>query len=437
LRHNSEGAQIHHVRRVASEISPDEHDRDRLLEAISTLDQGLTRALEALERSEARYRQLFEQVNDALYVHDLEGNFQMFNEAGLRLTGYSAEDAQHVKVRDLVAPEYHPFLDDLNPHIFAGENLPPWPVEIITKDGRRIPVEVSIHLLRDDAGEPYGVLGVARDATERKRVEDALRESERKYAEAYERERQAAEHLRALDALKSDFLSMVSHELRTPLTAIKGFTDTLLTHGGKLEEHQREQFVERISAQATSLEALITQLLDFSRWEQGKLTVQAEACDLRSIIEEVVDGLASTLAAHRVEIDIPAGTTVDADREACHRILDNLLTNAAKFSQPDTTIRIDALSQADSVIVTVTDEGVGVDPAEAERIFERFYRIERGDRARTKGTGVGLAIVKQYVEAQGGQVWVDSCPGLGSAFRFTLARAPISIGQAEANASTA
>lgn len=225
--------------------------------------------------------------------------------------------------------------------------------------------------------------------------------------------------LTELDDLRSDFLSTVSHELRTPLTTIGGLAVTLRKHGQRLDDEVRKDLLGRIEANSRDLDELISQLLDFSRAEQGQLRVKPRLCDIGTAVREAVAKLDRVLGTHEVRVDVPQGVVAMADPVACDRILHNLLTNAAKFSAPGTAITIRALEQGENVVVLVEDEGIGISSEEQERIFERFYRVERGDQAK-EGTGIGLAIVKQFAEAQGGDAWVRSEPGRGSVFGFTL-----------------
>lgn len=259
-----------------------------------------------------------------------------------------------------------------------------------------------------------------------RRVADRTAELERSnlaLKDAYERERDVVRKLQELDELKSDFLSTVSHELRTPLTAIGGFGQTLLAHWGRMADDTKLNLASRISENADELDTLIGELLDFSRLERGHLKIELEPCDLREGVDRVVSKLETVLARYDIGVDVPEGTLAMADGNACGRVLENLLTNAAKFSSPGSPIFISASEADEEVVLSVTDRGIGMPPEEVERVFERFYRIERGDHASRGGTGIGLAIVKEFTEAQGGRVWVESAPGRGSTFNIALRRA--------------
>ncbi|MCZ7529690.1 MAG: ATP-binding protein [Acidimicrobiia bacterium] len=246
-------------------------------------------------------------------------------------------------------------------------------------------------------------------------------------AQAYQREKEAALRLEEADRLKSEFLGMVSHELRTPLTAVKGFVDTVLLHWDRLEEAQRRELLGRASANADELARLIEQLLDFTRVEANRAEVRPRLCSLAGVISAVATDLEPVLADHTLRVHVPKHLSVVADPDAIGQVLTNLLTNAVKYSESDTTVTITAERSGTDVKVSVADEGEGIPPDEIDQVFERFYQVGTSDRAR-RGTGIGLSIVRRFVELHGGEVWVDSILGVGSTFSFTLPAAVASGG---------
>lgn len=238
-------------------------------------------------------------------------------------------------------------------------------------------------------------------------------------AQAYERERLAAAKLAETDRLKSEFLAMVSHELRTPLTAVKGFVDTVLLHWESLDDARRRDLLRRASGNADELARLIGQLLDFSRIDADMIEVRLQDCALRDLVDGILDDVAPVLSAHTIDVGIARDLSVVADPEAFSHILVNLLSNAVKFSPKGSRVEIEARREGDEVVVTVTDHGAGIAAEEQQRIFERFYQSSVPALSR-RGTGIGLAIVKRFVDLHGGRVWVDSELGEGSTFAFTL-----------------
>ncbi len=255
----------------------------------------------------------------------------------------------------------------------------------------------------------------------------SLYDALRRYSEKLEAEvnartadlQRALERAQEADRLKSAFLSTISHELRTPLAAIKGFASTLLQEDVEWDSKTQREFLSIIERESDQLSELINQLLDMSRLEAGMLCVEQTVCSLDEIVTAVADRLRVLTKSHVLRMALPEGLPlVYADQARIGQVLSNLVENAAKYSPEGTEIVIEAMANGKEVVVSVTDRGEGIPPEFHERIFERFFRIE-DDHAHS-GTGLGLAICRGIIEAHGGRVWVESTPGQGSTFRFTL-----------------
>jgi signal transduction histidine kinase len=242
-------------------------------------------------------------------------------------------------------------------------------------------------------------------------------------AQAYERERLAAEELADADRRKAEFLGIVSHELRTPLTAVKGFVDTVLLHWDRLPDDRRRDLLAKASGNADDLDRLVGQLLDFARIEADRVKLHPQRLTLRPVVDEVVSSLASTLAEHRVEVAVPDALGITADDDAVRTVLTNLLTNAVKFSPAHGSIRVSARPADDEVVISVADDGVGVAPGDRELVFERFYQAPDIDPAR-RGAGIGLTVAKYFTELHGGRIWVERGTTGGATFSFALPAAP-------------
>jgi signal transduction histidine kinase len=244
------------------------------------------------------------------------------------------------------------------------------------------------------------------------------RELLEQWALASEHQHAVATKLAEADEQKSEFLALVSHELRTPLTAVKGFVDTVLLHWDRLPDDRRRELLTRASSNADELGRLVRQLMEFGRTETGPIEIAPTELHVSRAVDVALTGIAPVVAHHQVDVDVPAGLAVDADADAFNHVLVNLLTNAVKFSPAGSRICVRARQEGDVVAVSVADEGIGIAPDEQERIFDRYYQSRSGDRAR--GTGIGLTIAQRFTAQHGGQIWVDSEPGVGSTFSFTM-----------------
>ncbi|MEK6682141.1 MAG: HAMP domain-containing sensor histidine kinase [Nitrospirota bacterium] len=236
---------------------------------------------------------------------------------------------------------------------------------------------------------------------------------------------EALSRLKALDRMKSDFVSHVSHELRTPLAAIKGSVDNMLDGITGMINDKQQQYLFRIRNNTDRLIRLINDLLDISRIESGKIKLRFQAVPIRDIIRDVKENLMPV--AKEKDIEFAASDSewndlnVKADRDKLSQIFTNLLDNAIKFSKTGGRIEIVLSAQNDDFIkASVIDYGMGIPEKDKENVFEKFYQVHNDSDVKMKGTGLGLAITKSLVELHGGKIWVNSKEGEGSDFSFTI-----------------
>jgi PAS domain S-box-containing protein len=226
---------------------------------------------------------------------------------------------------------------------------------------------------------------------------------------------------RELDQMKSQLLSTVSHELRTPLASIKGFATTLLREDVQWDEKSRREFLSIIDEESDRLSELISNLLDMSRIEAGRLRVEPEPTDLRPIIDETVSAFQVMTHEHQFRTISPPGLPlVKADPRRARQVLRNLVDNAVKYSPLGGSISITARVSESDLEVSVADQGLGIEPDHLDHIFDRFYQVDSASTREVGGSGLGLSICKAIVEAHDGQIWAESQVGIGSTFYFTL-----------------
>ncbi|MCC6442677.1 MAG: response regulator [Armatimonadetes bacterium] len=241
-------------------------------------------------------------------------------------------------------------------------------------------------------------------------------------------ERVVMRALEETDRIKSEFISTVSHELRTPLTFIKGYVDLILAgHTGEMNETQAK-FLEGVRRGSDRLISLVNDLLDIARLESGRFSIRLEPCDLTRVIRQAIDMLKvqadekEILLTMEIEKTLPA---LSADKERILQVLNNLISNAVKYSPGDTKVSVAAEEYAQEVVVTISDQGIGISPEDQKRLFQKFYRVDSSSTREVGGTGLGLAICKHIVEMHQGRIWVESEPGKGSRFRFALPKSRV------------
>ena len=385
---------------------------NRMAAALQARQRELEEAERAARRSEERLRLMVEGVEEyAIVLLDLDGRVRSWNTGARRLLGTDAESAVGRRLSSYFDPGEPP--QDPLADTDAGR---PGDVEgwCRREDGSRFWGRIVANALHDEAGEPYGYAVVLHDLTERHAARRATED-------ALEREQQAAAELRRTNELKDEFLAVAAHEIRTPLSAILGASHVLSREWGQLDEAERLRFRDMIEAHAQDMRALVERLLDMTRLQAGRVRVVPENVRLDEELKRDVQLVGSEIDGHEVVVEAPP-VTVHLDPQSLRHIVTNLLSNAAKFSEAGSTIRLAGAVDGDTVTVEVTDRGIGIAPEHREHIFELFHQTDDGTLAR--GTGVGLAIVRRYAELTGGAVEVESTPGEGSTFRVTLRTGP-------------
>jgi two-component system phosphate regulon sensor histidine kinase PhoR len=228
--------------------------------------------------------------------------------------------------------------------------------------------------------------------------------------------------LKELEKIRRDFVANVSHELRTPLTTIKGYAETLLE--GALKEEVASQFVQVIKRHSDRLEKIVEDLLILSKIESKEFQLKMESLSVSDLIGDVLDFIKEPLNKKKISVsvgELPPTLLVYGDRQYLEQVLINILDNAIKYGHEGGRMIISATERGQrEVEISVKDDGIGIPKEDLLRVFERFYRVDKGRSHELGGTGLGLSIVKHIVQAHGGRIWVESQLGEGSTFYFTL-----------------
>lgn len=227
--------------------------------------------------------------------------------------------------------------------------------------------------------------------------------------------------IKKLERNREEFVANVSHELRTPLSLIKGYTETLLD-GAKDNPEVSVKFLQTIDRNAERLKLLIEDLLTISELESGRMRLQLQTVALQTVVAKMIEDFKPRASSRNVRLvnEVP-DLSVHADSNRIQQVISNLVDNAIKYGRADGTVTLSAKLESDGMIqLCVADDGPGIPPGAKERIFERFYRVDKARSREQGGTGLGLSIVKHIVQNHGGKVWVESEPGEGCRLFFSL-----------------
>jgi two-component system, cell cycle sensor histidine kinase and response regulator CckA len=383
-----------------------------LLDSISLVLESEQRkkAEEALQRSEACYKDLVENASDMIFTHDLAGRYLSLNRAGEIITGYKADEILQMSIFNIIAPEYIEMARQMITQKIIGGGESVYNLEIITKNGKRVALEVNSWIIYEGT-TPVGVRGIARDVTERKQLETQLRQ---------------AQKMEAVGRLAGG----IAHDFNNLLTAITGYSDLMLMRLRPEEPLQRN--AKEIKKAAMRAASLTQQLLAFSRQQ----VLQPKVIDLNNVISDM-ENMIRRLIGEDIELVTTLGTSlnkVKADIGQIEQVILNLAVNARDampkggqliietqnaLLDEEIADRYSYVQTGSYVLIRVTDTGCGMDADTQARIFEPFFTTkEKG-----KGTGLGLSTVYGIVKQSGGYIWVTSEPGLGTTFSIYLPQA--------------
>lgn len=356
-------------------------------------------------------------ITDMFALYTPDGCYSFVSSSCEHLLGYTPDELIGSAVEALVHPDDLPEYRRIYAALLNDLNAATLVYRVRTHDGRWRWFETSARPMRDaERDEVIEVYAASRDITQRRQDEDDR-------AQSLLREQQAraeAEVLRQTDRLKSEFIADISHELRTPLHHIKGYATTLLRPYLHFDEQTTREYLRIITEESDKLERLIVDLLDTSRIETGALRLELENVQLDDLLNKVARNWQG-VGEHAFELALPPIVPpIAADPYRVQQVLDNLLSNVVRYTPPGTRTTLQIEVRRDELIVSVCDNGPGIDGAHLPHVFERFYQAEQSRQRR--GNGLGLFICKGIIEGHGGRIWAEVVPSSGTVVRFSLPR---------------
>jgi PAS domain S-box-containing protein len=404
-----------------------ENNVQELKQYKENLEEKIKETHKKLYESEAKYRELFDNANDGIYTHDVEGYFLTMNEVGLNILGCATkEEVIGSHISKWLTPESFELAKEIIMKYISGEPVKqPIILEIICKNGEHVWVEFRNRIIKE-GNRIVAIHGIGRDITEKRRMEQQLKEYHEELKKSYE-------ELKEADKIKTEFISNITHELLTPLTSIKGFVELLNDEAiGTINEEQKKS-LGIIHRNSERLIHLIKELLDASHLEKNRLGLHFGLVSINEILSKCILDMQPLAKEKQISLfqDSQPLPRIWGDEERLTQVIINLLANAIKFTPQNGKITVISHDLTEQVKISVNDTGIGIPSDRLSRIFDRFYQIDSSAKRKYGGTGIGLSICKNIIEKHYGSIWAES-DGNGSTFHILLPKLKSEDGVANA-----
>lgn len=422
VRRRKDGLEIH----VVMALSPI-RDPDGTVIGGTSVVRDITESLrsqEALRASEERMRLVVENVREyAIFSIGLDRRVISWNSGAERLLGYAEREAIGMGADCIFTEEDRVAgMPEAEVRTALLEGRASDDRIHVRKDGSLFWAEGMVMLMRDRAGQALGFVKVLRDQTRAREAQQALERSQTELRQSLEETQLARRALEAADAAKDRFLAVLSHELRNPLASIASASELLLMP--KLPESAREKAAEVVQRQGKAMKVLLDELLDVSRLTLGRLDLAKRPVSLAMVVQQALEATRPLVqaAAHELVVNLPPHSIeVEADPLRLAQVVSNLVSNAAKYTPEGGRIEVSADVFSDEVVIQVSDNGIGMDPSQIDRMFDLFSQGEQVTGHPNSGLGIGLALARNIVEMHGGWIMASSAgPGQGSQLRVGL-----------------
>jgi len=376
-----------------------------------------------------------ESISDCIVITDQQKRIIFINEAFKKTYGYSEKELMGKDISIVYYSKHPPNISHYN---FLSSSEEKWTGEVVhcKKDGLKFPVRLSSSVIKDEYGNSVAVVTVATDLTEQKAAEeeikryieelqvnkDLLEQNSEELLELNVKLTESEQKLRELNRNKDKLFSIISHDLRSPFTSLIGLSDLLANEFESLTEEEKRYFGENIYNSAKNALNLIDNLLEWSGVQTGKMKFDPKNISITDLTREVITLLLGSAVKKNIEIQnkLPKDLFAFADANMVYSVLQNLISNAIKYTNEFGIVSITNIERDDYIEIWIRDTGVGMNKSDIEKLFNIDTIHPTLGKAKEKGTGLGLILCKELVEINEGKIWVESQPGRGSTFKFSL-----------------
>jgi PAS domain S-box-containing protein len=407
------------VNKLEDKMRQAEQKEIELKEYVAKLERTIEereKAEKELDRSELRYKKLYDSMMDGFVITSIEGRILEFNNAFASMLMYEYDELKSKNINMLTPSKWHNEEKGIiEKQVFGLGYSETYEKEMIKKDGSIFPVELRTHLIVNDQNEKEGMWAIIKDITERKKIELM---TQKLNEELEQRVKERTSQLKNLNQELEAFSYSVSHDLRTPLRIISGYSKILFEEYSNELSEDAKTLLEGITKNTNNMNCLIDDLLEFSKLNRKEVALTE--INFEKIFDEVFNEISNSTNKDKVKVNISELPIVKGDNALLKQVAANLISNAFKFTSKveNPEINISANIENSMAIFCIKDNGVGFDMSYSSKLFGVFQRLHKQNEY--EGTGVGLAIVKRIINRHGGKVWAESELNKGSTFYFSL-----------------
>jgi PAS domain S-box-containing protein len=393
--------------------------------AMVGVSKDLTKDLEAEENlkvAKNKYRSLFEDLKDAVYESSPRGKLIDINPSGVELFGFDSKE--ELLTADIANDLY---VNPKDREIFKKrlerdgyvKNLE---IEIKNKQGRKATALETASAVRDKHGKILSYRGILRDITELKKAEIQNKKHLNEIAHANEQLHESEQKLKSLNASKDKFFSIIAHDLRSPFTSLIGLSEFLIEDLDELTIEEIKMYATEINKSSRNVLKLLENLLQWARIQTGKMEFEPSRIDFYEVVEDTILLLGNNASNKKIELtnSVDKNSLVEADRNMISSVVQNLISNAVKFTKMDGKIEVNSNISKNFLNVSVADSGIGISDEDLEKLFVLDNLHSTNGTDEEQGSGLGLVLCKELIEKHNGKIWVKSELDKGSIFHFNL-----------------